>query len=71
MIRTSVSSSNLRSVGYDVATHTLEITFHSGGVYVYDSVPTEVHAGLMSAPSHGRYFDRHIKGRYAFRKGRA
>lgn len=71
MLRTSVSSSNLHSVGYDPATHTLEIAFHSGGVYMYDRVPADVYAGLMCAASHGLYFDRNIKGRYAFRRGRA
>lgn len=71
MLRTSVFSSNLRTVGYDAATHTLEIAFHSGGVYVYDRVPADVYAGLMRAASHGQYFDRNIKGRYAFRRGMA
>lgn len=61
MERTPVSSSNLRSVGYDAATRTLEIEFHNGGLYRYTGVPATVHAGLMSASSHGSYFDAHIK----------
>lgn len=61
MERVSVSSSNLRSVGYDAATSTLEIEFHNGGLYRYTGVPATVHAGLMSASSHGSYFDAHIK----------
>nr|ELR5054722.1 KTSC domain-containing protein [Providencia rettgeri] len=31
MNRVPVSSSNLQSVGYDPATHVLEIAFHSSG----------------------------------------
>ncbi|WP_394854027.1 KTSC domain-containing protein [Citrobacter freundii] len=38
MIRQPVSSSNLQSVGYDQATSTLEIAFHSGGIYQYSRV---------------------------------
>ncbi len=61
MNRTAVSSSNLASVGYDPVQQTLEIEFHSGSVYQYSGVPADVYAGLMSATSHGRYFDAFIK----------
>jgi len=64
----SVSSSNLRSVGYDSATQTLEIAFHSGGVYQYFNVPPHAHSGLMSAGSKGGYFHGHIKERYHYRR---
>jgi KTSC domain len=33
MERQPVSSSNLKSVGYDPRSRTLEIEFHNGGVY--------------------------------------
>lgn len=68
MKRTPVTSSNLRTVGYDEATQTLEIEFHSGGVYQYNSVPRSIYEGLMSASSHGKYFHAHIKGVYPYRK---
>ncbi len=61
MERVRVSSSNLRSVGYDSESRTLEIEFLNGGLYQYFGVPASVHAGLMSASSHGSYFDAHIK----------
>lgn len=63
-----VSSSNLASVGYDPQTNTLEILFHSGGLYQYFGVPPHVYQGLMSASSHGKYFHQHIKNIYRFRK---
>jgi hypothetical protein len=67
--RTPVTSSNLRSVGYDPSTRTLEIEFHKTGVYEYSGVPQFVYDGLMSAGSHGTYFDRHIKkGGYPYRR---
>jgi len=61
MIRTSVSSSNLASVGYDSGQSILEIEFRSGWMYQYFNVPYEVYSGLMNASSHGRYFDRNVK----------
>ena len=57
--RTPVVSSNIRSIGYESGT--LEVEFKDGSVYQYDNVPPSVHSGLMSAPSHGEYMDRHVK----------
>jgi hypothetical protein len=61
MNRTPVSSSNLRSVGYDAEARMLEVEFLNGGLYRYSGVPASVHAGLMSASSLGTYFDRYVK----------
>ncbi|ELZ06184.1 hypothetical protein C482_00140 [Natrialba chahannaoensis JCM 10990] len=68
MDRTPVSSSNLRSVGYDPESQTLEIAFNSGGVYQYYDVPESVYRGLMNAASHGKYHARHIKDRFRYAK---
>ncbi len=61
MKRQSVESSNLASVGYDEVNQILEVQFKHGGVYQYYSVPESVYDGLMSASSHGQFFDRNIK----------
>jgi len=61
MQRTPVSSSNLASVGYDPNRGVLEVEFLSGSVYQYFGVPESLYQGLMSASSHGSYFDAHIK----------
>lgn len=66
MQRQSVSSSDLKSVGFDARSQTLEIEFHSGGIYEYRAVPQAIYDALMSAPSHGKYFHAHIKERYAY-----
>lgn len=69
MDRTSVSSSNLASVGYEPTTQTLEVKFLDGSVYQYSGVPQSVYSGLMSASSHGFYFDQYVKkARYSYRK---
>lgn len=66
---TSVSSSNLAAVAYDADTSTLFIRFNHGGAYAYDGVPQSEYTELLSAPSHGKYFDAHIKkGGYPYRK---
>ncbi len=61
MKREPVKSSNVSSVGYDPGTSTLEIKFHSGGVYQYYGVPSSVHEGFMKADSKGSYFHHYIK----------
>jgi hypothetical protein len=69
MHRTSVSSSHLASIGYDASTHTLEVQFTDGAVYQYSNVPESVYRALMSASSHGEYFDDAIKkGGYSYRR---
>ena len=70
MDRQSVSSSNIRSIGYDAASSTLEVEFHGGGVYQYYGVPENVYSALMRASSKGRYLNDHIKDRYRCRQVR-
>jgi len=66
MNRTPVSSSNLKSVGYDSSSNTLEVEFHGDRVYQYYNVPKEIYQGLMAASSHGKYHHRRIKGNYRY-----
>jgi hypothetical protein len=66
MNRTPVSSSNLKSVGYDQSSNTLEIEFHGGRVYQYYNVPKRIYQGLMAASSHGKYHHRRIKDSYRY-----
>ena len=68
MERTPVTSSNLRSIGYESETSTLEIEFNHGGVYQYLGVPEEVFDSLMQAGSHEIYFNENIKNSYGTNK---
>ena len=61
MDRTLVSSSSLRSVGYDKVSLVLEIEFVDGGVYQYSDVPVQEYTSLMAARSLGGYFAKQIK----------
>ena len=64
MDRVSVVSTNVRSVGYDAESSTLEVEFNSGSVYEYLNVPESEYESLMNASSKGRYLNRNIKGHY-------
>ena len=67
--RQSVVSSALASVGYDEAKQILEIEFVNGSVYRYYGVPPGEYRDLMTAASHGQYFNSHIKqGGYRFER---
>ena len=66
--RIPVTSSNLRSVGYDPSTETLEVKFLDGGIYQYDNVPSNIHDALMSAHSHGEYFAANIRNSFRYRR---
>ena len=70
MNRTPVSSSNIRSVGYDEATATLEIEFESGDIYQYDGVPLDLYKGLLKASSVGTFFHTYVKRAFSARKVR-
>ena len=68
MNRDPVQSSNLKSVGYDSEAKILEIEFHDGGIYQYLDVPADIHQGLISAPSKGKYHHAFIKNAYRYQK---
>ena len=64
MERYEVLSSNVRSVGYDARTETLEVEFHGGHVYQYYGVPELVYEEMMRAPSKGRFLNFEIRNAY-------
>ena len=66
MKRQTVQSSNLRTVGYDSTSKTLEIEFHEGRIYQYSNVPFEIFTGLMNAPSKGKFHHRCIKYNFLY-----
>jgi hypothetical protein len=69
MDRVPVSSSSLKSIGYDADKKILEVEFVHSGIYQYFDVPENVHRELMAAESHGKYYNDHVKKPgYQFRK---
>jgi len=61
MDRLAVKSKNLKSVGYDEESMTLQVEFHRGGIYDYYPITSEGYMNLMNAPSKGQYFESRIK----------
>jgi hypothetical protein len=56
-----VHSTNLAAVGYDPTAATLFVQFNNGTVYRYLRVPVAVYEGLMTASSHGKFFNRYVR----------
>lgn len=68
MNRIAIQSSNIKSIGYDAGTKTLEAEFTNGGLYQYTGVPSEEYAKLMAAESVGKYFGSNIRGKFPHTK---
>ena len=68
MERHAVESESIVSVGYDEATHELEIEFQGGRVHSYEAVPIAAYRLLTQAPSIGRYVNTVIKPRFTARE---
>ena len=60
MVTKPVESSNLKSIGYDPATQTMEVTFHSSGTYRYQGIPPTVYKKIMRSKSKGKAFHRTV-----------
>ena len=66
MDRHQVASSNIRAIGYDTTTQTLEVEFLSGWVYQYYGVPEFLYEQIMRAASKGQFFNQYIKNAYPY-----
>jgi hypothetical protein len=62
--RIPVTSTNIKSIGYDRKTATIEVEFQSGGIYQYDCFPEKYYYDFLNAPSKGTYFYENIKDKY-------
>ena len=63
---TAVESTTLSTIAYDDARNLLQLEFCSGAIYQYFDVPAVVHVDLLRASSKGTYFNRIIRGRFAY-----
>jgi hypothetical protein len=59
--RKKVSSSSIRSVGYDERNRLLEVEFSDGRITQYSGVSAEVHRRLIGAPSMVSYFRDNVE----------
>ena len=51
MERKKVSSSQIRSIGYDSSARILEVEMSDGTIWQYSGVSSEVHRRLLAAPT--------------------
>ena len=70
MVNQMVLSSEIEWIGYEQKNRMLQVEFIAGGIYQYDNVPESIHQDFLNAPSHGRYFETEIKGKFSYRKVR-
>lgn len=66
-----IVSSNIKAVGYDRDSKTLQITFSNGATYTYSDVPLAMYEGIFTADSAGKYVQQFIvKGKYKSSKNK-
>jgi len=65
MERKKVSSSQIRSVGYEAGVQTLEVEMTDGTIWQYSKVPSEVYRRLMAAPTIASYYRDNIEEDYS------
>jgi len=68
MQRTSIFSSNISSIGYDIQSAILEVEFSSGEIYQYFNVSEYLYNNLMSASSKGQFLNDYIKYNHRYQK---
>ena len=59
-----VTSTNIKTIGYDPAARTLRVQFNSGGTYDYTEVPEATWHDFAASASKGQFFVKEIKGKY-------
>ncbi len=63
---TVVESTTLATFAYHADRKLLQIEFRNRTIYRYFNVPGDVHETLLRAPSKGSYFNRVIRGQFAY-----
>lgn len=61
-MRTESESSFIEHFTYDHETRVLHVKVRGGQRYGYADVPEDVHEAFVQADSHGKFFNRHIRG---------
>lgn len=67
-ILVEISSSNLKSAGFNTETETLTITFNNGAIYEYYEFPWDKFTKFRMSESQGKFLNGNINGKYKFKK---
>lgn len=65
-----VLSREIEWIGYEQKRQMLQVEFIVGGIYQYDNVPEFIYKTFLNAPSYTRFFESHIKDKFAYRRVR-
>ena len=66
---TPVESSNVDSIGYSRKRYRLYVKFKNNpNIYRFEGVSKNTHTNFMKSESKGKYFYKHIKGKYTSTK---
>jgi len=68
MERVALQSTVLHAASYRDRGALLDLEFRSGEIYRYAGVPAQTYRELLLAESQGRYFNTHIRPRFAYTK---
>jgi hypothetical protein len=63
-----VKSSNIKAIGYDEESKTLQIQFKNGRAYQYKDVPLDTFEAFQHADSVGKYYFARIQKNYECEK---
>ena len=66
MQRKPVVSRNIRTIGYEESTQTLEIEFLNSFIFQYYNVPQIIYSEMMKAESKGKFLHFYIENAYPY-----
>lgn len=66
MKRKPVVSRNIRTIGYEESTQTLEIEFLNNFIFQYYNVPQIIYSEMMKAESKGKFLHFYIENAYPY-----
>jgi hypothetical protein len=61
-------STVISGMSHDAEKNTLRVEFVSGLIYEYLDVPEEIFIAMKTSGAKGIYLNKHIKGKYSFKK---
>ncbi len=61
-------SSVIHHFDYSPESAVLRVTFVSGIIYEYKSVPKEIYERMSNSFSKGKFLNEHVKGKFSFEK---
>ena len=67
----NLSSSQIKSIGYDIDLGDMYVEFHNGKVYKYVNVPEWTYNAFLKADSPGKFFHSEIKNHFDYENVRS